>query len=101
MIGRWNGHIREFYGFAVNLAEAQRILYPDNKVAPASGAAPKLGPGTGRAPEASGPATVPAPSFIRNPERSLAGQAAAGAPDPPTPRGMATFLAAYVAARAC
>lgn len=48
MIERWNGHIWEFYGFAVNLAEAQRILYPDNKVAPASGSAPKLGPGTGR-----------------------------------------------------
>jgi hypothetical protein len=48
VIERWNGHIWEFYGFAVNLAEAQRILYPDNKVAPASGSAPKLGPGTGR-----------------------------------------------------
>ncbi|MFF5428315.1 MULTISPECIES: DUF6087 family protein [unclassified Streptomyces] len=45
---RWNGHTWEPHGFAVNLAEARRVLFPRSEVAPAPGAAPKLGPGTGR-----------------------------------------------------
>ncbi|MFD9220296.1 DUF6087 family protein [Streptomyces sp. NPDC060064] len=47
-IQRWNGHTWEPYGFAANLAEAKRVLFPSTEVAPASGPAPKLGPGTGR-----------------------------------------------------
>ncbi|WP_031069459.1 DUF6087 family protein [Streptomyces sp. NRRL S-118] len=47
-IQRWNGHMWEPHGFAVNLAETKRILFPDTEAAPASGPAPRLGPGTGR-----------------------------------------------------
>ncbi|MDX2545352.1 DUF6087 family protein [Streptomyces sp. WI04-05B] len=47
-IQRWNGHLWEPYGFAVNLAETRRILFPDTEVTPASGPAPQLGHGTGR-----------------------------------------------------
>ncbi|MFF7750444.1 DUF6087 family protein [Streptomyces sp. NPDC007971] len=34
-IERWNGHAWEPHGFAQNLAEAQRILFPDAQVAAA------------------------------------------------------------------
>ncbi|MCX4822706.1 DUF6087 family protein [Streptomyces sp. NBC_01142] len=47
-IQRWNGHMWEPYGFAVNLAAARRILFPNPEVTQVSGPAPKLGPGTGR-----------------------------------------------------
>ncbi|GHH95013.1 DUF6087 family protein [Streptomyces capillispiralis] len=47
-IQRWNGHMWEPYAFAANLAEAQRVLFPDTGTAPSSGPAPKLGPGPGR-----------------------------------------------------
>ncbi|MGW4274119.1 DUF6087 family protein [Streptomyces seoulensis] len=50
-IQRWNGHLWEPYGFAANLAEAKRVLFPGvgfPGVEPAPAPAPKLGPGTGR-----------------------------------------------------
>lgn len=47
-IQRWNGHMWEPHGFAVNLAEARRMMSPRFEVAPAPEATPKLGPGTGR-----------------------------------------------------
>ncbi|WP_142216747.1 DUF6087 family protein [Streptomyces sp. SLBN-118] len=47
-IQRWNGHMWEPYGFAANLAEARRVPFPNTEVAPSSGSAPKLGPGTGK-----------------------------------------------------
>jgi hypothetical protein len=47
-IQRWNGHMWEPHGFAVNLAEAQRVLFPDAQEASAPGPAPRPGPGTGR-----------------------------------------------------
>jgi hypothetical protein len=48
-IERWNGHAWEPYGFARSLAEAQRILYPEARVAEAPGLAGNpLGPGRGR-----------------------------------------------------
>ncbi|WP_411076705.1 DUF6087 family protein [Streptomyces sp. cmx-10-25] len=47
-IQRWNGHLWEPYGFAVDLAEARRVLFPRTDAAPAPEAAPGLGPGTGR-----------------------------------------------------
>lgn len=47
-IQRWNGHMWEPYGFAANLGEAKRVLFPDTDAAPASGPAPVLAPGTGR-----------------------------------------------------
>ncbi|MCL3998679.1 DUF6087 family protein [Streptomyces lavenduligriseus] len=47
-IQRWNGHLWEPYGFAANLAEAKRVLFPGTGATPAPGPAPKLGPGTGR-----------------------------------------------------
>ncbi|MEU2431067.1 DUF6087 family protein [Streptomyces sp. NPDC007861] len=31
-IERWNGHTWEPYAFAANLAEAQRIVYPDERI---------------------------------------------------------------------
>ncbi|MGW0880439.1 DUF6087 family protein [Streptomyces sp. NPDC002671] len=48
VIQRWNGHMWEPYGFAANLAEARRVLFPDTEVARSSGPEPKLGPGTGK-----------------------------------------------------
>jgi hypothetical protein len=47
-IQRWNGHLWEPHGFAANLAEARRVLFPATEVAPSSEPAPKLGPGTGK-----------------------------------------------------
>jgi hypothetical protein len=49
-IQRWNGHAWEPHGFAANLAEARRILFPRSEVpaAPEASPSPKLGPGTGR-----------------------------------------------------
>ncbi|MEU2078804.1 DUF6087 family protein [Streptomyces sp. NPDC013489] len=47
-IQRWNGHLWEAHGFAANLADARRILFPDAKAASIHEATPKLGPGTGR-----------------------------------------------------
>ncbi|MER8001722.1 DUF6087 family protein [Streptomyces sp. NPDC095613] len=47
-IQRWNGHLWEPYGFAANLAEARRILFPDTEVVCSSESAPALGPGTGK-----------------------------------------------------
>ncbi|AYN41620.1 hypothetical protein D9753_25155 [Streptomyces dangxiongensis] len=47
-IQRWNGHMWEPHGFAANLAEARRLLFPRTEAAPAPEAAPRLGPGTGR-----------------------------------------------------
>jgi hypothetical protein len=50
-IERWNGHSWEPYGFAANLHEAQRILYPEaaRDPEPPQGLVPKpLGSGTGR-----------------------------------------------------
>ncbi|MFF4171789.1 DUF6087 family protein [Streptomyces sp. NPDC001744] len=47
-IQRWNGHLWEPHGFAANLTEARRVLFPDAEPAAAPEAAPKLGPGTGR-----------------------------------------------------
>src|SRR5687767_12961379 len=48
VIQRWNGHMWEPHGFAADLAEARRVLFPDTKAARSSGPAPKLGPGTGK-----------------------------------------------------
>ncbi|NUK07157.1 hypothetical protein HRW18_03845 [Streptomyces lunaelactis] len=50
VIERWNGHAWEPHTIASNLAEAQRILYPDTaETSPAPGPAPNpLGPGTGK-----------------------------------------------------
>ncbi|MFG2933218.1 DUF6087 family protein [Streptomyces achromogenes] len=48
VIQRWNGHMWEPHGFAVNLAEARRILFPHTEAASTREATPKLGPGTGR-----------------------------------------------------
>ncbi|MFE1770579.1 DUF6087 family protein [Streptomyces sp. NPDC059008] len=47
-IQRWNGYSWEPHGFASNLAEAKRILYPEVIEPPAAGPAPQLGAGTGR-----------------------------------------------------
>ncbi|BDM72637.1 hypothetical protein HEK616_61240 [Streptomyces nigrescens] len=47
-IQRWNGYSWEPHGFASDLAEAKQNLYPEVIEPPASGAAPKLGAGTGR-----------------------------------------------------
>ncbi|MER6530047.1 DUF6087 family protein [Streptomyces sp. NPDC001508] len=47
-IQRWNGHSWEPHGFASNLAEAQRILYPEASEPPAAGPTPRLDAGTGR-----------------------------------------------------
>ncbi|MEV7087749.1 DUF6087 family protein [Streptomyces sp. NPDC093085] len=63
LIQRWNGHVWEAYGFAANLAEAKRVLYPGAKTEPSAqepgpGQAPRpLAPGTGRhrKPQTSGP----------------------------------------------
>ncbi|WP_342354219.1 DUF6087 family protein [Streptomyces inhibens] len=48
MIQRWNGHVWEPHGFAADLTEARRVLFPDTEAARSSGLAPKLGPGTGK-----------------------------------------------------
>jgi hypothetical protein len=51
VIQRWNGHAWEPHGFAVNLAEAKRILYPQAGEPPAAVPEPArkpLGAGTGR-----------------------------------------------------
>ena len=60
VIQRWNGYAWEPHGFAANLAEAKRILYPQADEPPASMPAPAckpLGAGTGRhrKPQAPGP----------------------------------------------
>ncbi|WP_432059198.1 DUF6087 family protein [Streptomyces sp. S1] len=47
-IQRWNGHLWEPYGFAANLAEARRLLFPHAETAATPEESPKLGPGTGR-----------------------------------------------------
>ncbi|MEU7277505.1 DUF6087 family protein [Streptomyces sp. NPDC045431] len=47
-IQRWNGHMWEPHGFATDLAEAKRVLFPDAETAPVEAPTPKLGPGTGR-----------------------------------------------------
>ncbi|MFI0241851.1 DUF6087 family protein [Streptomyces sp. NPDC016845] len=47
-IQRWNGHLWEPHGFAANLAEARRILFPHTETVSTRKASPKLGPGTGR-----------------------------------------------------
>ncbi|MGW0463936.1 DUF6087 family protein [Streptomyces sp. NPDC003027] len=47
-IQRWNGHLWEPHGFAANLAEARRILFPHTEAASTREATPKLVPGTGR-----------------------------------------------------
>ncbi|MFD9611943.1 DUF6087 family protein [Streptomyces sp. NPDC059083] len=47
-IQRWNGHLWEAYGFAANLGEARRILFPHTAAAASLHVSPKLGPGTGR-----------------------------------------------------
>ncbi|WP_030208313.1 DUF6087 family protein [Streptomyces bikiniensis] len=47
-IQRWNGHLWEAHGFAANLAEARRLLFPRAETAATPEAPPKLGPGTGR-----------------------------------------------------
>lgn len=48
-IERWNGHVWEPYGFASNLAEAQRILYPEAQVVQTLGPVMQpLGTGKGR-----------------------------------------------------
>ncbi|MFE7513778.1 DUF6087 family protein [Streptomyces sp. NPDC057540] len=47
-IQRWNGHLWEPHGFAANLTEAQRVLFPRAGASPAPEGAPRLGPGTGR-----------------------------------------------------
>jgi hypothetical protein len=60
VIQRWNGHAWEPHGFAADLAEAKRILYPEAAEPPASAPARKpLGAGTGRhrKPQAPGPNT--------------------------------------------
>ena len=49
VIQQWNGHAWEPHRFAVNLAEARRILYPQASEPPASEPARKpLGSGSGR-----------------------------------------------------
>ena len=53
IIQRWNGYTWEPHGFAANLAETKRILYPQAGEPPASAPAPAparkpLGAGTGR-----------------------------------------------------
>jgi hypothetical protein len=48
VIQRWNGHVWEPHGFAADLAEARRVLFPDTEAARSLGPAPKLGPGTGK-----------------------------------------------------
>ncbi|MET9347364.1 DUF6087 family protein [Streptomyces termitum] len=45
-IQRWNGHLWEPHGFAPNLAEARRLLFPAPQPPPET--PPRLGPGTGR-----------------------------------------------------
>ncbi|MER7684537.1 DUF6087 family protein [Streptomyces sp. NPDC097610] len=48
-IERWNGHAWEPHGFARNLAEAKRILYPGAQVVTSPGPAVQpLGTGRGR-----------------------------------------------------
>ncbi|MGA5415851.1 DUF6087 family protein [Streptomyces pseudogriseolus] len=48
-IQRWNGHLWEPHGFAANLAEARRIVFPDTEAAASTPeATPRLGPGPGR-----------------------------------------------------
>ncbi|BAU82823.1 hypothetical protein SLA_1885 [Streptomyces laurentii] len=47
-IQRWNGHLWEPHGFAANLVEARRVLFPHTEAAATAEASPKLGPGTGR-----------------------------------------------------
>ncbi|WP_406403060.1 DUF6087 family protein [Streptomyces sp. NBC_00879] len=49
VIERWNGYAWELHTLVSNLAEAQRILYPNTaETSPAPGPAPNpLGPGTG------------------------------------------------------
>ncbi|MFC8428535.1 DUF6087 family protein [Streptomyces sp. NPDC057253] len=48
-IERWNGHVWEAHGFAENLAEAKRILFPDSQVTAAPGLTVNpLGPGKGK-----------------------------------------------------
>lgn len=49
VIQRWNGYAWEPYGFASNLAEAKRILYPETMTPPAAVSAPQpLRSGTGK-----------------------------------------------------
>ncbi|MFF2848709.1 DUF6087 family protein [Streptomyces sp. NPDC058001] len=51
VIQRWNGHAWEPYGFAANLAEAKRILYPASQEPPTQIPVPTPTPlrtGTGR-----------------------------------------------------
>ncbi|MGA5060630.1 DUF6087 family protein [Streptomyces pseudogriseolus] len=48
-IQRWNGHLWEPHGFAENLAEARRVLFPETEAAALTPeTTPRLGPGTGR-----------------------------------------------------
>lgn len=49
-IERWNGYAWELHGFAANLAEARRILYPDADKSPAHAPPPgrPLAPGKGK-----------------------------------------------------
>ncbi|AIA03271.1 DUF6087 family protein [Streptomyces noursei] len=49
-IERWNGHTWEPHGFAANLAEARRILYPDANTdpTPAPPTSQPVAPGTGK-----------------------------------------------------
>lgn len=58
VIQRWNGHAWEPHGFAADLAEAKRILYPEASRPPAPAPAPArkpLGAGTGRHRRPQGP----------------------------------------------
>ncbi|MGW5332940.1 DUF6087 family protein [Streptomyces bauhiniae] len=51
LIQRWNGHAWEAHGFAANLGEAKRILYPAAQEPPAQTPVPAQNPlraGTGR-----------------------------------------------------
>lgn len=44
LIQRWNGHVWEPHGFAADLAEAKRVLYPEARQPPTPAPAPTRNP---------------------------------------------------------
>ncbi|MFI6694711.1 DUF6087 family protein [Streptomyces sp. NPDC050433] len=87
-IQRWNGHSWEPHGFASNLTETKRLLYPEASEPPASGRVPRVpkppGSGTGRHrnPRRPGPTGLKPParpsSAVSSAARRPAGGRAAG-----------------------